>query len=1253
MSVTYGFYNAINHDRTYDAVQMSSIFDGIIKDGIFMSIGDHMAVSATTGMGISVGTGRAWFNHTWTLNDAILPLTVEQAEVVLDRIDAVVLEVNADDQARENSIKIIKGTPSSTPVRPTMQDTETLHQYALAYIAVGSGVTEITQADITNNIGLEDTPFITGILDTINIDTLIAQWQSQWDNWISDTEAEETEWFTTMRNTFETWAQEQRLDFNDWSTEQKEEFETWFETIRDILDEDVAGHLQNEIDALAEVVEENRHLVHIILDVDSESMIGAHITATNGDETYTEIVNEGDTEIVFNGKTLGTWSISEDKYGSAFDVETTFYGNYFGEIGGGVIITLTYSEDYYGKVLKLQNGDKIIERVAPSSPYGMVFAVREHGTWTVTGILDGAEYTTSIDVTTDGEYEMYLDSYTYKGWLTVAGISDTFGSLEAVLASEPTIRILMDKHASVNYLVSWIEKDQVIGAQILKNDLCAKWINLCDYCFDKIEASTVGKALMDSSGVVDYGETGLVPKMTSNNAPYGVAYAYGSYISDAYHAFNGNEANRWLTQDAVDPTNAFIGYQFVNPTKVNKVLIKPYYYSAENVITLKQFKVQASNNYSTWTDLTSIITAENRSGDIEVTINEPNYYTYYRIVIMSKSYYSAYAVSIVTLQFYGSIDYGSKYGYGEWTLLPQVPKMTSNTAPYGTVISSAPFSTYYAWKAFDKNNGTGDAWLHNGNGANSAYIGYQFVNPIICKRVKITNWSDNVPRIIKSFKIQGSNDGTNWIDLTQETQNTGGNVKSAESIYEINNDNAYLYYRLFVISVYDTTYCGVGELQFYSWQPKGNVPIMTSNSAPYGTAIGTSLDSSRPLYYAFDGDDSLACEKLVQSGSLSAGFNVGYTFVNPVCAKRVHVMSLANSPKKYIIQGSNDGSTWTDLSTDIVETTANIDRYVELDNDDYYMSYRVYVKEYYNAVNVRIYTIQFYGRELSVSVPKMTSNTAPWGEVITNNAGVTTAFQAFDKNTTTMSYSTNANYIIGYDFGKPVKVCFAEVFTRNGYSGNYKISASNDKSTWEDFDTTGTPSATTRHFTFNGKPYRYWAVCFTSGGPSTDHSNQIYEINFYALDYSERTSRHYIYDHGVEVEELDGSNYKYRSNTSDTYWTQIPPIVNSNNIELNAGGSHSTSIVGLNNKIDLSDYTLVRAKAVDGVAGAGGNFGYIGIETAKVITGGVQEVGYNNILASDKPNNVYCDISNLNSEYYLIISSSATIKNTITEWWLE
>lgn len=160
MSVTYGFYNSLNGDRKYNAEQVSSMFDGVIKDGIFTTIGTNFAVNASSELNITVGTGKAWFNNTWTINDSVLTITLPMSEQILDRVDAVVIEVNKQDTVRENSIKIVTGTPSSSPERPTLTNSETVHQYALAYIYRKASSDTVAQTDITSVVGTAETPWV-------------------------------------------------------------------------------------------------------------------------------------------------------------------------------------------------------------------------------------------------------------------------------------------------------------------------------------------------------------------------------------------------------------------------------------------------------------------------------------------------------------------------------------------------------------------------------------------------------------------------------------------------------------------------------------------------------------------------------------------------------------------------------------------------------------------------------------------------------------------------------------------------------------------------------------------------------------------------------------------------------------------------------------------------------------------------------------------------------------------------------------
>lgn len=255
MSVSSGFFNSLNGDRKYNAVQMSAIFDGLIIDGVFASIGTAFAVKAAGGLTVNVGIGKAWFDHTWTVNDSILPMTAPEAEVLLDRIDAVVLEVNGTESVRENTIKFVKGNPSSAPSRPTLTNEGNVHQYPLCYIYRKYGTAVINQADITPMVGTESTPFVTGILQTISLDELLGKWQDELDrftdarskevdDWIAQEESDFTAWFNKMKADL----QQEQTVLDQWIASEQADFLAWYNQMKDQLSGDVVGNLQLEID---------------------------------------------------------------------------------------------------------------------------------------------------------------------------------------------------------------------------------------------------------------------------------------------------------------------------------------------------------------------------------------------------------------------------------------------------------------------------------------------------------------------------------------------------------------------------------------------------------------------------------------------------------------------------------------------------------------------------------------------------------------------------------------------------------------------------------------------------------------------------------------------------------------------------------------------------------------------------------------------------------------------------------------------
>lgn len=232
MSFTYGFFNSLNHDRRYSAEQLSDMFSGVIRDGVFVSVGDHYAVRPSGGMNITIGTGRSWFNGIWAVNDTEYPLEISASELVLDRIDAVVIEINKTQEERAAFFKIIKGTPSTYPDKPELINDDDVYQHPLAYIVVKKQVTSIREADIEIVVGKSECPFVTSILETTDIDALWDQWSDTWNAWFEDKK------------------QSVNTSTAEFETSSRQAFNSWFTSVKTILEQEPTGAV---LSRLAEV----------------------------------------------------------------------------------------------------------------------------------------------------------------------------------------------------------------------------------------------------------------------------------------------------------------------------------------------------------------------------------------------------------------------------------------------------------------------------------------------------------------------------------------------------------------------------------------------------------------------------------------------------------------------------------------------------------------------------------------------------------------------------------------------------------------------------------------------------------------------------------------------------------------------------------------------------------------------------------------------------------------------------------------
>lgn len=213
MAITYGFFNATKrsdgtYDRAYNSDQISDMFEGLVSDGVFESIGDAMVVTAKSGMTVQVGTGRASIDGRWIKNDAKMDITLAASNIALNRWSAIVIRLNMS--SRTMSIVEKVGTAATNPVKPSLTNSNTVKEKCLAYVYVKAGAGSITQVDITDmRADTSVCGWVTGVIKQVDTSKLFLQYQAAYE--------------------------QQLATMNAWETQQKAAFDTWFSALTDQL----------------------------------------------------------------------------------------------------------------------------------------------------------------------------------------------------------------------------------------------------------------------------------------------------------------------------------------------------------------------------------------------------------------------------------------------------------------------------------------------------------------------------------------------------------------------------------------------------------------------------------------------------------------------------------------------------------------------------------------------------------------------------------------------------------------------------------------------------------------------------------------------------------------------------------------------------------------------------------------------------------------------------------------------------------
>lgn len=266
------FFNSKGGDRKYNAAHWANYFKPLFKSGVFN--GD-LQVVANGEMSVTVKAGYAWLIGYGYQNTEPLKIDLEVASGNLNRYDAI--KIKLDLSARTITAYADKGGNAASPAKPVNQRTDTVYEITLAEVYIAAGTTVITQSMITDTrMDNSKCGWVAGAVDQIDFSQIYAQFNQYFNEQrfriVNDVEAFEAgidqkqqaaadylQQYEGEVDNDKTEADEFLENFKqylqNYTSQQQSEFEAWVDTIKGILDEEVAGRLLLFIQDLQERVD--------------------------------------------------------------------------------------------------------------------------------------------------------------------------------------------------------------------------------------------------------------------------------------------------------------------------------------------------------------------------------------------------------------------------------------------------------------------------------------------------------------------------------------------------------------------------------------------------------------------------------------------------------------------------------------------------------------------------------------------------------------------------------------------------------------------------------------------------------------------------------------------------------------------------------------------------------------------------------------------------------------------------------------
>lgn len=326
------------------------------------------------------------------------------------------------------------------------------------------------------------------------------------------------------------------------------------------------------------------------------------------------------------------------------------------------------------------------------------------------------------------------------------------------------------------------------------------------------------------------------------------------------------------------------------------------------------------------------------------------------------------------------------------------PQMTSDTSPYISTASSSYDSTSLPFKAFDGKTNT--EWSSK---TIAGWLQIDFLEKKKMSNMYIQGY--NTARYSpRNFTIQVSNNDTDW-----EIAYTGTNVTWNDNevkMFPIElAESGYRYYKVNITSNNGGLYSIITDIYFDEVLPQNKsfilnegeykkyipsspaalgdnfIPIMINNTSPSPYVAMSS--PSYGGYNAFNAFNRVfdGTSRWISVDPLPVWVGIDLSAPKKVYSYQLCSGNLTQQVKSWILQGSNDNTTWIDLDT-VTNNPLPIDKYDKLfkiDSPDFYRYYRVYITELVSgtATSISGFTLLDMDKPRIFSEWKIIASTTP------------------------------------------------------------------------------------------------------------------------------------------------------------------------------------------------------------------------------------------------------------------------------------